>query len=65
MKWISVKDRMPELGMQVLACDEEGGIDLAIFKKDKDTDRVYFHYCFCCSGLGGVDFWMPLPEAPE
>jgi hypothetical protein len=55
MKWISVKDRLPEDNQQVLV--SYGGtdaIDIRIFFKDIDL----------WSDLH-VTHWMPLPEAPN
>lgn len=64
VKWISVKDRLPEDGQKVLVCGTRKGMQVGVFrglmhpfdamgwwwKKDTRLD---------------VTHWMPLPESPE
>ena len=57
MKWINVKDRLPEYGQQII------GLWNWKEKNAKYEDNVAT-YQF----LGNdktLDYWMPLPEAPE
>jgi hypothetical protein len=62
-EWISVKDRMPEEGVDVLVY---GDIYLNRNRKGADVDFVdresgnFFYY-----DEGEVTHWRPLPEPPE
>jgi hypothetical protein len=61
-KWISVKDRLPELGQRVLCCGSKGGLfvtrtrecagRLLIVDAERKVQRKATH-------------WMPLPEPPK
>lgn len=60
-EWISVKDRLPEVGSRVIACGEKGGVFLV--KAEGET-----------TGFGRMDggskyrsftHWMPLPQPPK
>lgn len=63
MEWISVKDRLPEIGERVLTLDKRGRIG----------DREYYRFesgfiCFRPDGLvpgKDITHWMPLPEPPK
>ena len=69
MKWISVKDRLPEIGKDVLICDiNHLGVPIAVGKyspdpnwSDWETDADFWQ------GTGDLEVthWMPLPELPE
>lgn len=55
-QWISVEDRLPELGIWVLTFDGASGI--------------WIGYCFdgvwiIQGAISTVTHWMPLPEPPE
>ena len=68
MQWISVKDRMPVLGEQVLVSDEKFGILLATYKKCEDElyfDEVGTGCGCCCESLKKITHWMSIPEPPE
>ena len=60
-EWISVKDRMPEEGVDVLVYGY-----IYLDRKGVDVDFVdgesgnFFYY-----DDGGVTHWRPLPEPPE
>lgn len=54
-KWISVKDKLPEDGVQVLACTKHGKAFSAHCEKGK----------WRVSGSVTVTNWMPMPEPPE
>lgn len=59
--WISVKDRMPEEGVEVLVYG-----DIYLNRKGADVDFVdresgnFFYY-----DEGEITHWRPLPEPPE
>lgn len=62
--WISVKDRLPEIGKLVLTLDRWGHIhDRALYRFNSGF------MCFQPDGLipdrHGVTHWMPLPKPPE
>lgn len=63
-KWISVKDRLPELHTKVLCCGIKGGrfiAELSTWGKEK-------HLCWDKrdgKGCPAVTHWMPLPEPPK
>ena len=56
-KWISVKDRLPELKVQVLTYD-----------KDKDIEFGEYHGSYWVEyyreSMREVTHWQPLPEPP-
>lgn len=54
-EWIPVKDRLPEDGVQVLACTKHGKAFSAHCEKGR----------FRVSGSVTVTHWMPLPHAAE
>jgi len=61
-EWISVKDRMPEDGKEVLFCD---GSSIMVGRYNGDekfwelTDANMIAYAV------DITHWMPLPEPPE
>lgn len=81
MKWISVKDRMPEPETEVLAYAREFISDdfeiIKCFYYDRfeikgRKPQYNFHESCNCSGydfdkmkISGVTHWMPLPPSPE
>ena len=63
-KWISVEERLPELGQGVLVYDDCGYMSVADYTHDKHFPTVYeFHV----NGEyePGVTHWMPLPAPPK
>lgn len=66
-KWISVKDRLPDEGIEVLIYT--GMIDLDnIPKYEIATYRIFSNASIFVSGpynIHGVTHWMPLPPTPE
>lgn len=61
MDWISVKDRLPEPLVDVLAfhVDEiSGEREISIEWVNHEKEWIYHH-------LGPVTHWMPLPEPPK
>lgn len=67
-KWISVKERLPELKESVLLYFNEGNMAVGYwFEKDENftfwsawTDNGWFSDCDC-----EPLYWMPLPEPPK
>lgn len=58
--WISVKDRLPEEGSEVLACLSN---PYSVFTAD--YNRGYFDLLgYLGNGKEQVTHWMPLPEPP-
>lgn len=76
MKWISVKDRFPELKHKnrygdfsdyVLLLTESGAIE-GMYNEDGSFIFISLniHGCGCCSTEDDVvTHWMPLPEPPN
>ena len=51
-RWIPVKERLPDIGIEVLVYSEDDGICVDYY--DGDSFGYY-----------GVTHWMPLPEPPK
>ena len=71
MKWISIKDEMPQEGQEVLLyetnANSAGGSDIIIgyVKKHKVIDWQWFSSGGCCTNVyGEITHWMPLPAKP-
>ena len=77
-KWISVKDKLPELTMEskygfglqsipVLCIDSKGRHDECFLENEfEDPDKTWF--CLTDGSfetINNVTHWMPLPEPPE
>lgn len=56
-EWISVKDRLPERGLSVLAIDEYDCYFIGFVDKDGDWWEVMGGMC-----SKTVTHWMPLPS---
>lgn len=64
-KWISIKDRLPEIGRSVLIYYSPWEGD-AIQVAKLDCDRLTFDICGEFNvGVWIVTHWMPLPEPPK
>lgn len=69
MKWISVKDKLPEVNQKVLTITNWGMMCTMQYENtcDKTNDFVRIVTCRRCFGigLGGITHWQPLPEPPK
>ena len=72
--WISVKDRLPEEGVRVLAVKKlkDGRRDLALAScipeykhHDYTTGEAVVEPYWVCGGNNNITHWQPLPELPE
>ena len=62
-EWISVDDRLPEKGEEVLVFDtRENWTGFAWLRPDETWTALGFDFPF---DLGEVTHWMPLPEPPK
>ena len=65
MKWISVKDRRPELLEPVLTCYRKPGAIGVITIRHKVSEGWYaMNSDYVCPNKN-VTHWMPLPDLPE
>ena len=60
VKWISVKDRLPENCIEVLVYDTDCGIVIGWYDKEIGDFAADF-----ISPLDAVTHWIPLPEPPK
>jgi len=69
MKWISVKDRLPKDGEDVLVSYKHGRGDMRIAMSayHHGKSNNYFDEGCCCNWFDSckVLYWMPLPEPPK
>ena len=62
-EWISVKDRLPEDGVRVLAAHDDGVVRIGICRgcfpavMSKNHEKAF--------GFAEVTHWMPIPEPPK
>lgn len=64
-RWISVKDRLPEIGKSVLIYYPKWDGDEIQVAKLED-DGMMFDICGEFNiGTGAITHWMPLPEPPK
>lgn len=67
MEWISVKDRLPEVEVEVLVYEPASdcsGIDVAWLVFDV-AGKPLFLYAHNATPMPSVTHWMPLPEKPK
>ena len=65
MEWISIKDRLPERGVEVLVTD---GIHYMVTWCENTNDGVKWvdnYYTYVNVRFKEVTHWMSLPEPPE
>jgi hypothetical protein len=72
MEWISVNDRLPEIGSECLVCDisdescNPDSIEIARYFIHGDILGFYWwDKQWCDSILAEVSHWMPLPQLPK
>lgn len=63
MKWISVKERLPEVDDIYLVCDSYHQRIISCFRYKKDW--ISCTQCMDLFRLDWISHWMPLPPAPE
>ena len=63
-KWISVKDRLPKKHEEVLACTDDGCMDV-LWLGDAMGVLFWEDNNFMCFPKDSVAYWMPLPEPPK
>lgn len=68
-RWIPVTERLPDLGVDVLAIGDEGVFQarLELWGGDYRWEplQLDFHGCGCCGdSRPNVTHWMPLPPQP-
>lgn len=68
MKWISVKERLPEIDLYVLIFCPKSSIQIASLQRRCDSYNLQWildQPCDEYSADGFVTHWMPLPDFPE
>ena len=63
--WISVKDRLPEIGDPVLIRLKDGTVRLAYLDTDNDIATYFWNYNYCTISGWDVTHWMPIPSFDE
>lgn len=61
--WISVKDRLPELGQRVIATNGIIVGEAYLYGHNREFYRPYGESWEIV--LGPVTYWMPMPELPK
>lgn len=67
-EWISVKEKLPEIGKNVLVCFQNGDMAVAcVFDTDEDLTlwRAVTDEGWTCDCDTEPTNWMPLPEPPK
>ena len=61
--WVSVKDRLPELGDPVLIRLKDGTVRLAVLDTDDNSDAYFWSDNYSYETISGCDttHWMPIP----
>ena len=61
--WVSVKDRLPELGDPVLIRLKDGTVRLAVLDPDDNSDAYFWSDNYSYETISGCDttHWMPIP----
>jgi len=64
MKWINIKDKLPEDGIEVLTFGNNGfKLDYLIFSEFKNIPYIWGNELI--DDWHKVTHWMPLPDNPE
>lgn len=64
-KWISVEDRLPEIGDQVLVTDDFGCVGTGTCDTFGYRRHISVDGCSQFGCIPTVKYWMPLPEPPK
>lgn len=64
-EWISVKDRLPEVGQKVLACGVRHGMEVQQFHKAWFLNDGSCWWDWKHNSAKAITHWMSLPEPPE
>ena len=61
--WVSVKDKLPELGDPVLIRLKDGTVRLAVLDTDDNSDAYFWSDNYSYETISGCDttHWMPIP----
>ncbi len=59
--WVSVEERLPNVGELVVGLDEDGHAELTMLSESKS----WLTYGLWIHNLGCYVWWMPLPEPPQ
>ena len=67
MKWIDVKERLPETNKLVLGwvTDYSGEIVLTKFRDNGSWDFGGFDFAYPCDTKDGISHWQELPVSPS
>lgn len=63
--WISVKDRLPDHGQDVICYGKPWGVRFSAAYIDFDGVMKFANYRLGCGDNPDVTHWMPLPDPPE
>ena len=66
-EWISVEERLPEIGTRVLLCGRYEGKGIIAYCATGYFDGITYreHWGADINGTAEVTHWQPLPEPPE
>jgi glucose-6-phosphate isomerase len=65
MKWISVKDRLPENDIPVIVCSKSGIVQEVLYCLDIKKQWYANHIEDSEISFDYFTYWMPLPESPK
>ena len=70
MTWVSVEEKLPEIGKEVLVFCKEGGFQVAAYNPENNKSRYNiqgwdYSLCPCCDFVHSIIYWMYLPEPPK
>ena len=65
MKWISVKEKLPDIAKYVIVFQKIGIIRLATRQKYYNNDSWWWDINGYCFSSEDIAYWMDLPDPPE